>query len=107
MRANAVILSAFVFSITSANASEFPVADAPSAIAIAKKICRDPANSPVKWDANLSVDKRLWTATTNPSICPKLTSHLWIVIIPVDGPEPTECEDALYELICGPPQKEK
>jgi hypothetical protein len=98
--AKTFLMLVFGVSIASASASEFPVTDAQGAIAIAKNVCGDPLNSPLRWGAQLNVDKRVWTVTTGPSICPKLTTHLWIVTIPIDGPKPTLCMDSLYTIEC-------
>jgi hypothetical protein len=95
----------FVLAALSAQASEFPVNDANNAIAIAKEVCGDPSNSPVKWEAKLDEKTNIWWARDAESVCQHLTTHLWDVPIPVNGPKPSCPREELYTLACIEPSK--
>jgi hypothetical protein len=84
----------------SAAEQEFPVRDADHAIAIAEKVCGYRGATALKWDRYWDPEDRVWVLSTGPSICQKLTTHFWRVVVPADGPEPTECLESLYSLIC-------
>lgn len=100
MRIGAWMIAVLFVCMGQAWAFDFPVKDAQTAIAIAKKVCRGKAAPSLKWQATLDSTGKSWGADTAPSVCSKATSHMWSVEIPVNGPYPKICRDSGYELIC-------
>jgi len=92
-----VLVSILAFIAANAAASsDFPVQNADQAIAIAKRVCSDKADPALQWHASLNTSTQVWDADTEPSLH-KSGDPLWVVFIPVDGPFPTECGQAMYD----------
>src|SRR5437762_10798291 len=79
-------------------ATEFPIRDAQGAINIAKNVCGNKVDPSLKWQADWDSKRQIWVADTALSIR-KSGDPLWYVEIPVNGPHPSFCDQALYDLL--------
>jgi hypothetical protein len=86
----------FCLSVSCAVAEDYPIKNAPTAIEIAKLVCKGKVDVDVEWEAHLGPDSE-WLATTEPSTLPG--KAIRVVRIPINGPRPTKCEQGTYGVI--------
>jgi hypothetical protein len=78
-------------SITEPSAADSTIKDQQSAVAFAKKLCREVATPSMIWGGGLTNDGKTWLMSNKDGIR-KCGDQLYVVKIPINGPLPNSCE---------------